>query len=188
MMMTRSRHVARSHLPLLRRWSARSVEAREVLVRFQGVARLWVASITVMHWSLKPVIRVRFPGDPPDYQRDSVRRAPARVGGWPGRELVVFSRCSEVASHSVWARGIGGSNPLTSTSMHGRPRRPAGDCAIAVGTLRRELFPAPFETRLGTSFSRAKPLGAALFCQERPGWVRIPPSALLRHMGSILVH
>lgn len=38
--MTRARHVARSHAPLLRSWSARSAETREVLVRFQRVAPL----------------------------------------------------------------------------------------------------------------------------------------------------
>ena len=80
-------------MPLLRSWSARSAETREVLVRFQGVARQWVASITVMHWSLKPVIRVRFPGDPPDCQyapcppstREGRRRWPGPRAGGPSR-------------------------------------------------------------------------------------------------------
>lgn len=48
-----------------------------------------------------------------------------------------FSRCSEVESHLPWAQEIGGSNPLTSTRCHGRPRRPGGDRAIAGNDERR---------------------------------------------------
>lgn len=38
-----------------------------------------VASITVMHWSLKPVIRVRFPGDPPRTEQPIGRDRDLRI-------------------------------------------------------------------------------------------------------------
>jgi len=52
--------------------------------------------------------------------------------------------------------------------------------------MRRRAFPSSaFERRLGTSFSRAKPLGAAPSCQGGLGWVRIPPSARKRSVRAL---
>lgn len=53
------------------------------------------------HWPVHPVLTRRGQGSSP----------------W--RSTIVFSRCGEVVSHLPWAQGIGGSNPLTSTSSMG---------------------------------------------------------------------
>jgi hypothetical protein len=82
-------------MSLLRSWCARLAEAQEEVVRFDWGTRMigsssavetsrserecrwfdpilpneWAASITVMHWSLKSVIRVRLSGGPPRIHR-----------------------------------------------------------------------------------------------------------------------
>lgn len=71
-----------------------------------------------------------------------------------------------MVSHLPWAQGIGGSNPLTSTSSRGARDALPVIARSPAETMRRRAPPARIEMRLGTSLSLQVWLsGRALRCQ-----------------------